>query len=463
MKMLVLKSSIDRAGPPQASPLQPDTCIDKKARFLSMNLICAAAAFLIFPFGGMAFADPDDPSEWIRFHFDKKPHVTKKVTDRLAIGVALKLTAERARHLDFESRETETETKLEGQLGLLYDTGGLVRSYLELNYATESLASNQSNARDAIFEVNEAYVSFRNSSGNQALSIGRWSVSDEREWLFEEELDGIHYFHRGHKFAVEMMYAREQIFHKDLLEDHDDNEPDHFYTRAYANLPGDKIGSLYGLYQRGQDRGDADLFWLGLSFAGHVSNDINYWAELAHVSGREKSRDIRGFGLDVGLTRTFSQWRSNPRVTAGLAFGSGDDGSGSDTAFRQTDIQGNSDKFGGRTNFKYYGEVFDPELSNLAIFTLGLGFDFLNKSSIDIVYHNSFQHRASTKIRNSNLDRKPNGISRHLGHEINLVVGVREFKNVDIDLIGGVFFPGSAFDDHDDPATYLGVEFSLEF
>ena len=311
--------------------------------------------------------------------------------------------------------------------------------------------------------VNEAYISFFGKNRNQALTLGRWSVSDDREWLFDEELDGIHFFRRTGKVAVELMYAREQLLQKDLLGRHDETEPDHFYARAFSNLPGRNIGSIYGLYQKGQDADDADLLWLGASLMGNTRSDLDYWAEFAHVRGTDDDRNVRGYGLDLAITKTFENVPSNPRLTAGFAFGSGDGDGSTDTAFRQTGIQSNSSKFGGRKKFKYYGEVFDPELSNLAVLTLGAGFDMFEKSSIDIVYHGFLQHRASRKIRDSKLDRKPNGISRNLGQEIDAIVGIREFDGVDLDLIGGVYFPGSAFGENRDPVVQLGFEITLEF
>ena len=107
----------------------------------------------------------------------------------------------------------------------------------------------------------------------------------------------------------------------------------------------------------GRKSNDDDLLWLGGSVIGSTYNDIDYWAEFAHVSGPEKNRAVRRYGFDPGLTKTFKRARLNPRLTAGIAFGSGDNGAGIDTAFRQTDIQGNSGRFGSKTSLKYYGEV----------------------------------------------------------------------------------------------------------
>jgi hypothetical protein len=410
-------------------------------------------------------ADAKGRLKWVKFYMDKKPHVTGEISDKLSYGVAADVSGQRSHNLNLGAVDDEDEDEIdfEADLGLLFQPSKTFRSYLEFNLSFERNSGNGSSARDVILDVNEAYIAFLSKNQNQALTLGRWSVSDDREWLFGEELDGVHFFSRGKDFAFEVMYAREQILKKDLLDDHDDNEPDYAYARAYANLPGDAVGSLFGLYQMGRDPGDADLLWLGASFAGSTESDIEYWVEMAHVRGTEKGRTVRGYGVDAGLTKTFMQFRANPRLTAAIAFGSGDNGTGTDTGFRQTGIQDNEARFGGRKSIKYYGEVFDPELNNLTILTLGAGVDAFKHSSIDFMYHYSFQNRRSAKIRDSNLDQNPSGTNRHLGHEIDLVVALREFENLDIDLIGGVFFPGAAFSPGKDPAYVLGIQFSMEF
>ncbi len=429
------------------------------------NFVGLAATSVALVLGVLTAATAKDRFDWVEFHADDDPYVTKELSGGLSIGVAATLSIQRSKNLNLDNAddtdEDEVETELD--LGVLYDRGGTVRSYMEFNLSTEKLSNDISNPRDVILDVNEAYITFRSQDLNQALTFGRWSVSDDREWLFDEELDGVNFFRRGEKFAFELMYAREQILKKDLLDDHDDNEPDHFYARAYANLPGKTIGSVYGLYQMGRARKDSDLLWLGASLAGNTKNDINYWAEFAHVRGTERNRKVRGFGLDVGLTKTFRQFKSNPRLTAGIAFGSGDDGSGTDNAFRQTDVQGNSDRFGGKTSLEYYGEVFDPELSNLAVLTVGAGFDWLQNSSVDFMYHYNFQHKKSNRLRDSALDQRPTGSSRNLGHEIDVIVAIREFEKFDIDFFGGVFLPGDAFAGTKDVAGIFGVEISIEF
>jgi hypothetical protein len=105
---------------------------------------------------------------------------------------------------------------------------------------------------------------------------------------------------------------------------------------------------------------------------GEPVEDLDYWLELGYVGGRDGSKSIGGWGVDLGTTY---EWPLGPRpsVTLGFAFGSGDRNADDqrDGSFRQTGLQKNEWDFGGSTDFKVYGEVLDPELSNLAIFTVG--------------------------------------------------------------------------------------------
>ena len=74
-------------------------------------------------------------------------------------------------------------------------------------------------------------------------------------------------------------------------------------------------------------------------------------------------------------------------------------------------------------DFLYYGELFDPELSNLLILTAGTGINMTEESSIDIVYHYYLQHKASDELRDAGIDAEPDGESKRLGSEIDLIIG----------------------------------------
>ena len=121
-------------------------------------------------------------------------------------------------------------------------------------------------------------------------------------------------------------------------------------------------------------RQDRPLFF-GLRSLGEVDvfdDEIEYWADLATVRGKDEGTDIKGYGFDIGATYELNA-PLRPYFTLAYAFGSGDSDpdAGTDKEFRQTGLEGNENKFGGITSFKYYGETFNPELRNLKISNRG--------------------------------------------------------------------------------------------
>ena len=123
----------------------------------------------------------------------------------------------------------------------------------------------------------------------------------------------------------------------------------------------------------------------------------------------------------------------------------------------------NSGKFGGVTSFNYYGEVLDPELSNLGIFTLGGGIRPIKRVSIDLIYHYYRQHYADDDINGSNLKIDPGGDSKDVGHALDLVMGYRAIENLDVEMVLGTFIPGQAFSGNAEPAYKVGIEMSYNF
>ena len=127
-----------------------------------------------------------------------------------------------------------------------------------------------------------------------------------------------------------------------------------------------------------------------------------------------------------------------PSFTLGYAFGSRE--------FRQTGLEGNEGDFNGVVDFLYYGELLEPELSNISIFTADTGINPTEETSIDFVYHYYIQTEATDELRDSNIDTDPNGINKSLGSEIDLILGYEQKEEkLAVALSFGYFIPGKAF------------------
>lgn len=192
--------------------------------------------------------------------------------------------------------------------------------------------------------------------------------------------------------------------------------------------------------------------WYGIRYNGEIAELVSPWVELSRMVGEDKGRTLRAHAFEIGATLQKKSLRFSPSATLGYAFGSGDKVGGDliDNRFRQTGYEDNVAYFGGVTQIHYYSEVIDPELSNLAIFTAGIGAMPTSQSSVNLVYHNFAQDHAHTEIVGSNLvdpPARPNGISTKLGSEIDLIFGVSGlWSHLNLSWTLGIFNPGEAFD-----------------
>jgi mannitol/fructose-specific phosphotransferase system IIA component len=69
--------------------------------------------------------------------------------------------------------------------------------------------------------------------------------------------------------------------------------------------------------------------------------------------------------------------------------------------------------------------------------------------------------RRTGEIRDSEIDAAPSGLNWDIGRELDLVIGIRDTDNVKLEMIGNVFFPGTAFDDNDDLAYFGGLSLEI--
>jgi alginate production protein len=279
------------------------------------------------------------------------------------------------------------------------------------------------------FEFKEAYLRAGRPEAGPAVQVGRQRFEDERQWLYDEDLDAVRLRYARGPFSVELSAGRNGLVRKNLLGPDDRDRIDTYVLHA-IHEPSDAFAvEGYAIVRDDRAaRGERRVF-AGLRSRGEPVEDLDYWLELGYGGG--------GWGAEVGTTY---EWQVGPRpsLTLGLAFGS--------RSFRQTGLQGNEGDFGGATDFKYYGEILDPELSNLVIVTVGIGVRPSEAWSLDLVYHHYRQDRPSAALRDAAIDAAPSGRRRSLGSEVDLVLGAVEILgHVEVKAIAGYFFPGAAF------------------
>lgn len=310
--------------------------------------------------------------------------------------------------------------------------------------------------RDGV--LTEAYALLRDPlSLGFDVQLGRQDFDDAREWIYDENLDAVRLVWNRADLRVELSAST-------VLADGGPRNRETTNFMAYvSNADDDRHLAAWIVDRRRTDtdrRQDRDKPILaGVRALGAWIPENEVWAELAllrgyghaRVGGETVERVHRGWAFDLGTT--WSPSAAEPfSFTVGFARASGDrdPSDTTDTSFRQTGLQDDNGRFAGVTSFRYYGEVLDPELSNLSVLTLGAGARITPKTSVDLVYHEYTQVVAAGTLVDTRLDAKPDGVHRDLGRGLDLVFGTRAIPDWDLEIVVGTLRPGAAFPGADD-------------
>jgi hypothetical protein len=423
----------------------------------------------------------------------------------LTIGGKYEVSPEHRANYDLDGDDERDLTRVNQDLRLemLYEIGPSLTAFVEpqLLYRWDRRSGR---GVESEFEIRRGqswiYYSFLPDAG-LALQIGRQNLNERRSWWWDVDLDAARLHFRRTMVVAELGIAKE-VFPVSLDDDIPAEEED--VTRAFArwdwkwaNLQNleffwlserDRSGSFedsVAIAEDREDSRDAQLDWLGARATGRWRKKplgtLFYWTDVATVSGAEdlidysqlddgliapngsRRIDVRGWAIDTGLTLRPHKNRQLS-FTASYAVGSGDDDPAplQDRSFRQTGLNSNKDKHRGVTRFRYYGELLRPELSNLRVLTFAIGRRSLSATSVDLVYHNYRQVYADTTLRSARIDTPLTGDNRDVGEEIDLVIGVEEWRHWELKFVGSVFFAGDAFGPSAQERAY-GVDLQVKY
>jgi alginate production protein len=375
------------------------------------------------------------------FDPNEPPETKYQILPYLTFGSQIEFEYKYYRNLDLDNSSNEDESTIEPAINLAFsfDPFTYLQAFVNVKFGGEFEIEDGKSKKDrAIFEIEEAYLFFKDLFQDRfSLQIGRQQFDDERQWLYDAELDGARAFILHWGIVTQLSFSRDGIINKDLINKEAGDETNNYtiYSTYFFNED-TNIAAYFLARDDTTGENDSPIF-LGMHSDGEISDNFDYWIELAYATGKEGSNSINGYGFDLGLLYAFDT-SPEPSITLGYAFGSRE--------FRQTGLEGNEGDFNGVVDFLYYGEFLEPELSNMSIVTVGTGLNPTDESSIDLVYHYYFQTKALDELRDSNLDIEPNGINKSLGNEIDLVLGYEQKEEkVAIALSFGYFFPGGAF------------------
>jgi hypothetical protein len=249
-----------------------------------------------------------------------------------------------------------------------------------------------------------------------------------------------------------------------------------YYLSQDDNSDSHNIGEFEDFDKR--DEADGDLSWSGVSYLGEFDFDTmgEFEVELHYssVSGDETFYEFddpvggKSEVIDKGESRVSASAESyllnwtparieDWSFTVGLARGEGDSNSADnqDKSYRQNDLQGDSD---------VYGELYQPEISNLVVQTFGVEWEAYEGVEVALRYFEYEQDVSSDQIADVSIEVDPTGLDSDLGREIDLVVNIETYKNLELELIAARFEAGKAYGVYENEISNLvSIEINYEF
>jgi alginate production protein len=287
----------------------------------------------------------------------------------------------------------------------------------------------------------EAYV-LVGATAPVGLQVGRQRFRDDREWFYDDYLDAVRLHVQAGSWRAEAAVA-ESVFAgpRELRRRSEQRQ----VLASVSKQVGRRSSAAAFLIARDDPGREERPMWIGGQWSGRIPRSVRTWVVGAVRRGEGASERLGGWAIDTGAA-----WRlplpGAPSVAGGYALATGDTagGDGVDTRFRQTGLDDNRSRFFGVKRFARYGEVFDPELSNLVVWTAGAGLRPFSRTSIDVVYHRYAQHARRRSLPSNRLGATGTGRSTALGDEVDLVVAVQQWRRVDLSMVAGLFRPGEA-------------------
>ncbi len=423
--------------------------------------IVFSLTFCVTDSNGQANSPQEEEEDPVyRFDPNAPPETKIKIAPFLTFGAQLGIEYVLERNLDLDGDQDEDLSTIAPELSVAFsfDPSRYFQAFFNVELNGEFIFEDGDKVDDQVsLEIVQAYILFKSLLGERlSIQLGRQRFEDEREWLYDAELDAGRVFLQLPRFLLELSVSRGGLVDRDLLNFDPAGKINNYIAYGTYSIAEEIYASPYVVIRDDRSGKDESSIFLGLHSDGEITDSLEYWLELAYLWGKDGSNNINGLGLDLGSIYVFNL-PLEPSITLGYAFGS--------NGFRQTGLQGNEGGFNGVADFQYYGELFDPELSNLSIFTAGAGINPTEESSIDLVYHYYLQDRASDNLRDVGIEAEPDGRSKRLGSEIDLVLGyvTEEIKNnIELVLVLGYFIPDKAFPESQNSfLTKLVIQFEF--
>lgn len=368
----------------------------------------------------------------------------------LALSGSLRHDLRRERDLDLRSAADRDQSEPSLRLELLSDERHGFRVFSQLRWLGRyELGGNEASPAPAEYEleVRQLYLSHRQLFGLPlGLVVGKQRLQDEREFLFDDYLDAARlYYHGARPFVFELTHLRPVAPLSDKFEDWYD-----WLAQTRWYLGEDWKARIYGLWRDDRSSRGRDVRYQGLALHGR-QGPLKLWLDAVQLRGWDKGRRQESWSMATGFGLRAREWPLRPSIWASYAVGSGDENPDDriDQNFRQTGYEDNSSRVWGIASFQHFGELLDPELSNLRVLSAGVAVRPRPDLSVEFIAHRYALDALDDEfdVTELELSEEPlDGVHRGLGHEFDLVVAWRDvFEGLHLVGRAGRFAPGEAF------------------
>ncbi|MCP4432792.1 MAG: alginate export family protein [Gammaproteobacteria bacterium] len=391
-------------------------------------------------------------------------------------------------------KDLELEIDLEYQINdatYLFFTGAVIDE-------TETIESADTSEHVSGFERKRIGLGyFFGEDIRSELNIGRMEFSSHSDWFlwWDEELDGLRLESTFEDFELVLGLTEEQAREStavDFIDPEQQSVKRHLLSLAWEVSAGHSL-IFYHLDQSDDSRSlvegefeeikkideeDADLRWSGLSYFGELELASTGLFELeihtAEVRGTETlyEFDDPSAGLSEVVEKENNRVRGSARsylvnwtpgflqdwtFFVGNARGSGDGNPDNRRvgAYRQSGLQDDAEAF---------GELYQPELSNLEADVTGFNWQVREGIEVSITSFDYRQRKIADEMREVSIEADLTGLSRDLGREIDIVVTIEAENGIEFILTAAEFDPGNAYGAAGvETSSYINLELAFEF
>lgn len=409
--------------------------------------------------------------------------------------------------LDPRREDDDIQLRQRFKVELIYEWSPQISALFKGKVAYDADLYREDNREDidTSVERDESWVFFSEIFGSDfGVQVGRQDFREKLNWWWDQDVDALRIHYDRRHLHLETAVAR-NLFGSDSGDsDRDDPATDRalrllgharwkwiddhlveaFFVYASGDVHEPAPGSIVN--ESFNTEPEPDLHWLGGRVRGKGEPadgwKLKYHFQAAWVDGEERfsvlddtdddqqvviSREkisVSGWGVDGAFGLELSDLPGNPSLTLGGAAGSADedDELRRSGGFRQTGLQSNRAKIEGVNRLRYYGELYRPNLTNIAVSSAILTADLLEKSSLELAFHTYHQLEKAPFVSDSAISTRPDGTSTDLGFEVDLVLSLREWGSLDFRGVVALFRAGDAYGDFSGQTAEL-IGLSLDY